>query len=88
MLALLKANPAGAKTEKDDDDGSLPLHCAAENQAPLEVVEALLRAHGDGAKEKSKDGWLPLHHAAKRQAPPEVVEALLRAHEDGAKEKD
>ena len=37
---------AGAKAK--DWNGSLPLHVACAEQAPVEVVRALLEAHGDG----------------------------------------
>jgi hypothetical protein len=40
-------NPnVGAK--KKDNDGRLPLHCACELKAPVEVVSALLAVHPDG----------------------------------------
>ena len=60
---------------------------AAAKEASLGVVEALLRAHRDGATAKNADGCLPLHVAAEK-APVEVVEALLRAHPDGATATD
>ncbi len=37
---------AGAKEK--DKDGILPLHRACVFKAPVEVVRALLEAHGDG----------------------------------------
>ena len=37
---------AGAKEK--DTIGDLPLHVACAYQAPVEVVRALLEAHGDG----------------------------------------
>ena len=42
-----------------DGEGQLPLHCAAQNQAPLEVVDSLLKAYPEGAREKDGNGRLP-----------------------------
>jgi hypothetical protein len=68
--------------------GQLPLHWAAESQAPLEVVDALLKVYPEGAREKSGwNGQLPLHLAARYKAPLEVVDALLKAYPEGAREK-
>ena len=36
-------------------DGALPLHLASASKAPLEVVDALLKAYPEGAREK--DGY-------------------------------
>ena len=64
-----------------DDDGGLPLHEAAAYQPPLDVIEALLRAHPDAASTPSLyGGILPLHWAACSHASLEVVTALLEAH--------
>ena len=51
-LATLRAKDRG---------GALPLHIAAENGAPVEVVRELLAAHPDAAKTKSAYGKVPLH---------------------------
>ena len=58
------------KRQEKDENGGLPLHWAAEKQAPLEVVEALLRAHEDGAKEEDRreEALVALHFAAKQKA--------------------
>ena len=66
----------------------MPLHWAVCMQAPLDVVDSLLKAFPEGAKAKGYDGNLPLHDAAEEQAPLEVVAALLKAFPEGAKEKD
>ena len=65
-----------------------PLHYAAEKQASVEVVQALLAAHPEAAKEKDGYGQLPLHSAVAYQASVEVVQRLLSAHPGAAKEKD
>ena len=49
----------------------------------LEVVQALLSAHPDGAKALDNDGRLPLHIAVEREAPVEVVQTLLAANPRG-----
>ena len=69
-----------------DNDIKLPLHYAAEKQAPLEVIKALVEAYPEGAKEKDEDQMLPLHYAAQAQAPLEVIKALVEAYPEGAKE--
>ena len=65
-----------------------PLHYAAGNKAPLEVVDALLKAYPGGAMEEDISGRLPIHYAAQNKAPVEVVVALLKAYPEGAREKD
>eukprot|EP00946_MAST-07B_sp_MAST-7B-sp1_P000803 g803.t1 len=62
VVRLVIAEPS--MTKEKDKYGKLTLHYAAANQAPLEVVSALLQAFPDAAKEKDKDEKLPLHYAA------------------------
>ena len=50
---------AEAAKEKNSD-GNTPLHRAAANKAPAEVVELLLAAYPEAAKEKNSDGNTPL----------------------------
>ena len=83
---LLAAYPEAVK--KKDSNGNTPLHRAAANEAPAEVVELLLAAYPEAAKEKNSDGNTPLHRAAVNKAPAEVVELLLAAYPEAAKEKD
>ena len=66
-------------------DGHLPLHLAAANQASTEVVLALLSAYPVAAWVADSLGQLPLHHAAANQASAEVVAALLVAHPGAAR---
>ena len=66
----------------------LPLRYAAENHAPADVVDALLKAYPEGAGEKDEHGRLPLRYAAENHAPADVVAALLKAYPEGAGEKD
>jgi hypothetical protein len=42
-------------------DGSLPLHFACANTAPLEVVEYLVEQWPEAVKIADKYGWLPFH---------------------------
>ncbi|KAG1674224.1 hypothetical protein FOA52_013844 [Chlamydomonas sp. UWO 241] len=101
VLALLERCPDTAQVA--DRAGRLPLHAAACYNASLKVINALLLAHKDGAKEKQKglllvahregaaklDKYhsLPLHFAARCRAPKEVVNTLLAAHPDGVRQK-
>jgi len=41
----------------------LPLHKACVLDPPPSIIEALLEAYPDGARDKDQDGWLPLHCA-------------------------
>jgi ankyrin repeat protein len=59
------------------------LHPALKDKAPLEVVQALMAAYPEAAREKDKEGQLPLHSALTNQAPLEVVKALLEAARAG-----
>jgi hypothetical protein len=63
-----------------DRSGRLSIHRAAENKASSEMVDALLKAHPEGARQKDElYELLPLHWAAAKQAPAEVMDALLKA---------
>ena len=65
--------------KEKDSYGDTPLHRAAANEAPAEVVELLLAAYPEAAKEKNSYGVTPLHLAAANKVPAEVVELLLTA---------
>ena len=67
----------------------LPLHAALIFDAPLKVVDALIRVFPLGATLKDDQGMLPLHLAC-RNTPPnfEVMEELLTAHPAAVYVKD
>lgn len=91
VARLLAAAPSAAA--EADKEGRLALHGAAEKGAPLAVVAALITAHADAVKTKTRDtGRLPLHllggdPAAGAEAA-EVATLLLKCHPEGAKEED
>lgn len=63
-----QAYPAGVK--KQDHQGKLPLHYAAEfNSCDIEVFQLLLDEYPEGISIKNKWGQLPLHVACWRNAP-------------------
>ena len=90
VLKLLNASSCApsAMASTAGKDGMLPLHTAATDAAPLEVIEALLEDYVEGAAERDGNGKVPLHWAAARRAPVEVVEALLKANPRAASQKD
>ena len=60
-------------------NGWTVLHCALQRDAPLVIVQKILRS---GIDPNSPDALLknsPLHHAAVNNASPEVVQALISA---------
>ena len=91
-LVRLVRGPGGRdKAREKNEYEHLPLHYsmfAVKNKAPVAVVELLLAAYPEGAREKDFDANLPLHLAAANNAPVAVVELLLAAYPEGAREKD
>ncbi|XRB25105.1 hypothetical protein RI054_42g149630 [Pseudoscourfieldia marina] len=87
LCARLKT-PEGKEEVKEnvlkDHFGVLPLHWAAYSQAPSDVIELILHAYPEGARQPTNNGVLPLHIAAYYQAPSEVVQKLLHAYPEGA----
>ena len=59
--------------------------------APDAVVQAVLAAHPDAAKEQDCDGRLPLYYALQqldwKKTSDAVVQAVLAAHPGAAKER-
>lgn len=84
----------GKQLEVEDDDGQLPLHCAATYQRgehAVTVVTSLLTAYPRGAAMRDNDGMLPLHCAAENQTGESgtaIVMALLAAFPHGGHQKD
>ncbi|XRB09973.1 hypothetical protein NFJ02_44g111370 [Pycnococcus provasolii] len=74
--------------EKEDSVGYLPLHLAAANKAPYDVVSKLLDAYPEGAEKLNKSGNLPLHVAAANKAPYDVVGLILHAYPEGVHVKN
>jgi len=87
LLAQITDDPscAGAR----DEEGALPLHNAVSQQAPPEVVAALLNAYPDGARTKVRTSrCLALHEAAEHRLKPDAFRLLLAAYLEGAREED
>ena len=71
-----------------DEQGRLPLHCAAKTKASGKVIEALLDAFPEAIYAKTLDaGLLPLHIATMSNAPESAILALLNAYPGAMKEK-
>ena len=63
--------------KEKDSKGCLPLHCACDTIAPLNVIQLLVEAWPDAVKEKDHDGDLPLHCACFKNASPDVIQCLV-----------
>ena len=57
----------------------LPIHEALIHSAPTTVVEALLDAYPDGAKDKDSSHRLAIHYACEHHASVDVLKMLLRS---------
>lgn len=60
----------------------LPLHAAVLNDAPVDVLEGLLKAYEVGASVPDDHGMLPIHLAIKKHMEPEAINVLLAAYPD------
>ena len=60
-------------------DEMLPLHWAARNGAPTELIGAMLAVEAQTAAAKTKKGNLPLDLAVRNKAAPEVLDLLRKA---------
>jgi hypothetical protein len=85
-LACVQKAPHEAKVwiSRKETDGRLrwrllPLHASVIFMAPIEVVQALLKAYPDGAKAKDDQGMLPLHLSFRMGSPESVVTIILGA---------
>jgi ankyrin repeat protein len=67
----------GGGGKGEGDEGSLPLHVAADRDAPLSVVRCLVLAHRDALLDTSGEGWLPLHLSLWKSGSPDVVRFLV-----------
>ena len=58
----------------------LPIHAAVLSDAPIEILEVLLKAYKDGAKSQDDHGMLPIHLALKKHADPDKINLFLAAY--------
>ena len=77
----LRERLLAARADQPDAQGRLPLHVAAWEGAPLDVIRQL-HAEYPAAAWTSEPGssWLPLHIALQANASPDVALALLEVH--------
>ena len=66
----------------------LPIHLACSNQAPKEVIEALLDAYPEGCVAREGARSRPLHLECKNRLPLETVHVLLKKSKKAARIKD
>ncbi len=69
-----------------ENEGHLPLHWACMRDAPLDVVQYLVRQNPDSIKGKTRLGQLPLHYAV--VASPKLVRFLVRMYPEAVEESD
>lgn len=83
---LSTADAAAASTSNSHGEGKpLPLHVALWQNAPVEVVRALLEKRPEWAQAtETRSPWLPLHIALQSRAAPAVIRALLAAYPQAA----
>mmetsp|Transcript_7283 Transcript_7283/g.10736 ORF Transcript_7283/g.10736 Transcript_7283/m.10736 type:complete len:548 (-) Transcript_7283:83-1726(-) len=84
LLTRAKSSNFPAEASRANERGNLPLHAAASFQAPVDAIEALIKANPSAPAFANGIGNLPIHHACMWQAPPETVELLLAKHPTGA----
>jgi hypothetical protein len=72
--------------KEKDSFGSVPLHYASENNAPLDVIQWLVEMWPDAVREKDSDGCLPLHRACTANAPLDVIQLLVDTWPDSVNE--
>lgn len=80
-------------TTHKDSDGEiswkrLPIHEACINDAPDQVVRALLEAYKLGATKQDLNNRLPLHHAAVHGSTSDVILSLINAYPDSLDRED
>jgi hypothetical protein len=84
---LVEACPEAVKVP--NGDGSLPLHFACANKAPLELIQYLVEKGGSHAVQTMNvNGHLPLHYACARAASLEVIEYLVDRWGEAVKSAD
>ncbi|GHP12325.1 hypothetical protein PPROV_001105300 [Pycnococcus provasolii] len=82
VRARIQSNPG--EVRQKNFRGWFPLHWAAYNKAPLDVVRYLVEKYPDSVREKTGSGGsLPLHMAAAHDAPLDVVRYLVEQYPQG-----
>ena len=75
---------AAALCREKDALGRLPLHLAAMQGAPAELIGAMLAVDAEAAAAKEPNGKLPLDLAVEYKAAPEVLDLLWKASPEEA----
>ena len=67
------------------EGGRLPLHMACFGKAAIKVMETILKAYPDAARQRNHNGFLPIHIAAHwGVSHADITPLILRAYPDGA----
>jgi hypothetical protein len=83
---LVKDCPVALRSK--DVNGSIPLHYACKNTAPLEVVQLLVEQWPEAVKKTTVNGSLPLHYACSNRASLQVIEYLVEQWPEAIKTKN
>jgi ankyrin repeat protein len=73
---------------KSSKDGKLPLHCALEYHASVEVIRHFMDRWGPALRMTDAEGMLPLHFAVRHEAPVEAIQYVMGKWEQPALRHD
>lgn len=65
----------------------LPVHCAIENNAPVDTIRSLIQSSNDSIRQCDGRGMLPIHLACEMKSDVEIIRALLISYPEGASMK-
>lgn len=82
LATLIRSPEFASSVHNHDYNGSLPLHSACQNGAPLAVLQALVDVDDAALFVPNNDGNLPLHLAIGGNVPLDAVRWLLEQYED------
>lgn len=91
VIKRVQENPEEARLRNlvgPEGGQTTALHEAAMNDAPLDVIEALLQAYPEATEAQDDDGWTPLHTSCYFDASHEIVKRLLEADLGAVYKKD
>jgi hypothetical protein len=77
-----------AITEKETKNYSKPLHYACAFQAPLQIIQFLIKNHREAIEQKDRSGNLPLHLSLVYDSPEDVCIFLLDSYPNAITERD
>ena len=83
IMSLIRYRPEDVRTP--DSRGRLPLHIALDNEASLDIIQALIEIYPEATSIKEDIyGMLPIHIACTKPVTVKLVESLLQFYIEGA----